>query len=112
MQEKFEQKQGWENQTNLRKESIKIFLKEYFERKFKTEEENKKDYSSDLLEFSGGGPAIIEKVQKGVVDPQEVTVLYKNNQIIQIHTVFTAEQGHNLDVYFKGEALKDYLESC
>lgn len=44
----------------------------------------------------------------------EVNVLYEKGEITQIHRVFNSQNsndGPNIDVYFKGKALSDYLLS-
>lgn len=100
-------KQGWENQTEQRREGIILFLKNHFE---KAQDQRQHYDEMNELHISGHNFEVMTKIPKGTAKINEVNILFENDEPTQIHAVFDSEgKGHNLDVYLQGKALEDYL---
>lgn len=101
----FEKKEsGWKNETDMRGKTVQDFLADYFNGQTTIKS------MSEGMEFSGGGVMLMEKVQKGEVHPREVSVLYENSKIIQVHAVFISQRNElNLDVYLTRDILEKFL---
>lgn len=64
------------------------------------------------LHFSGTNTDTNEKIAKGNGDILYVKRFPNNKNPQQIHVVFDGKgTGHNIDIYLKGNALRDYLKS-
>jgi hypothetical protein len=100
--EQLKPQEGWQNETEIRRESIVSFLQK--------SDRSQYDHICEL-HFSGTHPAVNRKITDGTAQLLEVSVLYENGKEKQIHVVFDGEGTQNIDVYLQEKALEDYLNA-
>ena len=105
-------KEGWQNETETRKDSIVSFLRAYFESQSEDKDKKKEYDNISDLHFSGSNWKVLGKIKKGSATINTIEVLYNDGKVKQIHIVFDNENtGHNIDVYLENKALEDYLNN-
>ena len=107
LENNFEQKEGWQDETAERAESVSLFIKN---NAFGSIEKPTKYDGLTELHLSGMNGEVLQKVREGSKTAEKINVLYKDGEIVQIHAIFNSEgKGQYLDFYIKEKALKDYL---
>ena len=112
--------QRWEDETLERKESISLFVKNYFQGRGTEEQiagKEIKGYDSFTeLHFSGANINVNPKIKTGEAEINSIRVYYDGGEIKQIHIVYdSGGKGHNVDACLKNACLKnatlkDYLK--
>ena len=96
-------KSEWEDETALYTDKIKNFFAGGVKKRYD---------SMNELHFSGGSSNLINELKEGKANIIRINVFRENEEIKQIAVVIGREEkGGYLDVYLKGNALKDFLES-
>lgn len=96
-------KEGWQEETNDRKESVLKFLKEYVSKPF----DARKKYDNFVeLHVSGSMKGLLEE---GIEERITIKCLYQSEKMSKIAVSFQDAQGSFHDVHLAGKALEDYL---
>jgi len=96
-------KEGWQEETSGRKESVLNFLKEYVSKPF---DERKKYDNFVELHVSGSMKGLLDE---GIEERASIKSYYQADKINKIAVSFQDNKGHYHDVHLAGKALEDYL---